>query len=436
MRRTTIGRAAASIAAFGVTLLVVASTAGRAGDPGGGCCADLEERVAELEAATVRKGDRKVTVTISGQVHKALLAWDDGEEGDAYVVDPTLWSTFLAVSGEGELSDRVRMGYELSIEPVDAASIEVTQNDGDDGDSSVKTSSAHVFIEDKRLGRLTIGSAPDAHDGVTGADTSGSGLVANPAVTDWNGGFALVLARSQEVIGITWGDASSSSLGDGGTHSLVRYQTPDFSGLKLAVSWGEDDIFGASAKYDVEANGFKVSSGFGFGDEADEDSPCTVDDLTEAGKCRTWAGSLSVLHLATGLSATIAAGAIDDGNRRRFFPSLDSRDAWLYGKIGLVRSYFDIGETAIYGEYNRSDRGLERTIDPAQTGTPRPFVTSGIEADVWGVGVVQQVDELGIEAYAAFRSYQAEIEGSTGGLPAELVAKDYNAVLAGMRVPF
>jgi hypothetical protein len=30
------------------------------------CCADLEERIAELEATTVRRGNRKLNVSISG----------------------------------------------------------------------------------------------------------------------------------------------------------------------------------------------------------------------------------------------------------------------------------------------------------------------------------------------------------------------------------
>jgi predicted porin len=408
----------------------------KAADLGGDCCADLEERVAELEATTVRKGNRKVSVTISGQIHKALLVWDDGEEGDAYVVDPTVWSTYLAVTGEGEVSNHITIGYELSIEPIDAASIDVTQNDGDDGDNRVEPDNVNVFVEDERLGRLTIGNASEAHDGVTQADVSGSGLVAGPAVTDWNGGFSLVLAGSGELIDVTWVDASAGDVGDGSTRSVVRYNTPDWNGLVLALSWGEDDILGVSARYETEAHGFKLASAVGFGDEADDDSPCTVDDLTEAGKCRTLAGSVSVLHLATGFSGTVAAGTIDDDNRRRFFPSLDGSDAWIYGKAGLVRNYFGIGGTAIYGEYYHSDRGVERTIDAASAGTPLPFVTSEIETEVWGVGLVQEIKALGIEAYASYRNYQAEIDGAAGAAPATLAVKDFDAVLVGMRVPF
>src|SRR5687768_6172070 len=57
------------------------------GLPGGNCCADLEARVAELEATTVRKGNRRVSLTLSGQVTRQLMYWDDGDMADLYSVD-------------------------------------------------------------------------------------------------------------------------------------------------------------------------------------------------------------------------------------------------------------------------------------------------------------------------------------------------------------
>ena len=59
--------AAIGLAALGGVVAVAA-------DLGGDCCADLEERVAELEATTARKGNRKVSLTISGWVNQALLS--------------------------------------------------------------------------------------------------------------------------------------------------------------------------------------------------------------------------------------------------------------------------------------------------------------------------------------------------------------------------
>jgi hypothetical protein len=50
-----------------------------AADLGGDCCADLEERVAELEATVARKGNRRMSLIISGQVSTAVMAWDAGK---------------------------------------------------------------------------------------------------------------------------------------------------------------------------------------------------------------------------------------------------------------------------------------------------------------------------------------------------------------------
>ena len=63
------------------------ATGAQAADLGGDCCADLEERVAELEATTARKGNRKVSLTVSGFIAKQLMWWDDGFEDNVYVTD-------------------------------------------------------------------------------------------------------------------------------------------------------------------------------------------------------------------------------------------------------------------------------------------------------------------------------------------------------------
>ena len=69
--------AAAGLLIGGVTL---APKAARAADLGGDCCADLEERVANLEATTARKGNKKVSLTITGRVAATMTYWTDGQK--------------------------------------------------------------------------------------------------------------------------------------------------------------------------------------------------------------------------------------------------------------------------------------------------------------------------------------------------------------------
>ena len=54
------------LAAVGATIIAggISHTPAKAADLGGDCCADLEDRVAELEATTVRKGNKKASVTL------------------------------------------------------------------------------------------------------------------------------------------------------------------------------------------------------------------------------------------------------------------------------------------------------------------------------------------------------------------------------------
>ena len=76
----------------------------KAADLGGDCCADLEERIAELEATTARKGNRKVKLTVYGQVNEALMFWDDGFESNAYIVTNDASRTRFGFKGEAKIN--------------------------------------------------------------------------------------------------------------------------------------------------------------------------------------------------------------------------------------------------------------------------------------------------------------------------------------------
>ena len=99
------------IAAAGI--IAGSMSSAQAGGLGGDCCADLEERVAELEVTTVRKGNRKVSVQLYGHVNKALLYWDDGVDDDVYVVDNQGTETRMGVRGSASVHPGFSIGYNL-----------------------------------------------------------------------------------------------------------------------------------------------------------------------------------------------------------------------------------------------------------------------------------------------------------------------------------
>ena len=71
----------ASVASIAAAGLFMGGVTAQAADLGGNCCADLEERVAELEATTVRKGNTKVSVQLYGHVNKAIVWHNDDSDG-------------------------------------------------------------------------------------------------------------------------------------------------------------------------------------------------------------------------------------------------------------------------------------------------------------------------------------------------------------------
>ena len=94
---------------------VVTAVPASAADLGGDCCADLEERIAELEATTARKGNRKVSLEVSGHVNEAVLFWDDGAESNAYVVTNDNARTRFRFKGKAKIDKEWEAGYQIEI---------------------------------------------------------------------------------------------------------------------------------------------------------------------------------------------------------------------------------------------------------------------------------------------------------------------------------
>ena len=83
MKKYSLG----ALVAAGLLVGGLSAGSASAADLGGNCCADLEERIAELEATTARKGNRKVSLTVTGWVSSQIFWFDAGDESNVYVND-------------------------------------------------------------------------------------------------------------------------------------------------------------------------------------------------------------------------------------------------------------------------------------------------------------------------------------------------------------
>jgi len=117
---------AAGLLAGGMS--ATSSTSAFAADLGGNCCADLEERIAELEATTARKGNRKVSLTVSGWVGQQVMFWDDGQESNVYVHDlGTTLGSHVKFTGQATIVPGWSAGYVLHLEAMGSDSLTQSQ---------------------------------------------------------------------------------------------------------------------------------------------------------------------------------------------------------------------------------------------------------------------------------------------------------------------
>jgi len=145
MKTISLIALAAAAAAF--------ASAAHAADLGGNCCADLEERIAELEATSARKGNRKVKLTVSGHVNEAILFWDDGFERNAYQVTNEMARSRFRFVGEAKIDDRWSAGYLLELGVRGANQNGVNQNTDDVG-QGVDVRHSAWWINNKDLGKV------------------------------------------------------------------------------------------------------------------------------------------------------------------------------------------------------------------------------------------------------------------------------------------
>lgn len=382
----------ALLAAAGILMGTYAYAPAKAADLGGGCCADLEERVAELEATTARKGNRVVSLQIYGQVNKALMFWDDGFDSDVFVVDNDYSSTRLGFTGKAHMREGWTAGYMIELDIQDAASNRVTNPDGDDLiHDEILIRHSYLYFESERLGRFTLGHTAMATDGITTIN------LGNP-LTD--GGMAWATAFDIRIntgvaSGITWGSAVSH-LG-GGREDIIRYDSPTLHGFILSASWGENDMGDVTLRFKREWNSIRLAAGIGYLWASDNGADY-----------ETLGGSISVMHVPTGLYIAFGAAERD----WEFFT--EDASHW-YINAGVERKWLPHGSTTFYGEYGSYD-GINTAV-------------LGDEVDRWGLGIVQRYDSAAMEIYAQAAFWDFNDASA-------VVYEDLTTIMLGSRIKF
>jgi predicted porin len=386
---------AAGLIAGGLT-----SSSASAADLGGNCCADLEERIAELEATTARKGNRKVSLTVSGWVGQQVMWWDDGSESNTYVTD--LGSTLgshVKFTGQASIMPGWTAGYVLHIEAIGSDSLTTSQNQPDGPNAltgtpnGVSTLQSFWFIKSDQLGKVSVGKQSDAADNAAIlVDGSGSLVPANWVAFDVNS-FG-IRTKDNTLFGHWGGDYCQSAGGAWGDcagvpRNVVRYDSPSFGGFSVSASWGEDDIWAITTRYAGEWADFKVAGVASYFESTDEALNGSVNNNTQ----QYFQAGAYIEHIPTGLFAYGAYGHDDysDGD-------FGSSETW-YGKAGIRQRWNPLGHTVLYGEYEniKGSGAFSQSENLGLLGATHD------RTEVIGGGVVQEIDSAAMSIWLKYR---------------------------------
>ncbi|QIE41343.1 porin [Rhodobacteraceae bacterium SC52] len=249
------------------------------------------------------------------------------------------------------------------------------------------------------FGIVSLGQGSMASDGTAGSDLSKTTMASTVTTSDTAGGFNFRFADGR-LSSVKLGNVFSDF--DGGRRNRIRYETPKFlggtdtGGLSVAIAYGQeilakgndDEFYDIGLFYAEEAGRFRIRGGANY---------AWVDGATVT---ESYAASLSVLDMPTGLNGTLAAGGDPDGG------------SYGYGKLGWFKSLWDGGVTALSVDYYQG----------------RDFNVDGSTSDAWGIQVAQFVDRLSLEAYLGFA--RASYDDAAGSYD------DIDSTLAGVRWRF
>jgi predicted porin len=459
--------------------LLIGSAPARAADLGGDCCADLEERIAELEATTARKGNRKVSLTVSGYINEAVLYWNDGHESNVYQGTNDAARGRFRFLGDAKINKEWSAGYLLEI-GVRSNRLNRTDQNHSRGFSTVGGVEVDAggldirqstwWIQSTRFGRIWLGQTDQTTERITEINLSATNLFLKH-YGRWNSSFRLY-APNGTLSNNTWGQILPQSgftgegvPGEGDRWNLIKYESPEFGGFVASAAWGDDDFWDVAVRYAAEHAGFKLAGGIGYaawvGQGPLNSRGCSIAPNGKS-DCETLGLSGSIMHVETGLYFTGAYGIKWDNNREAAFHAItatdgkiDDSDSFYSLMLGVERKFGHLGtlgKSTIYAEYEHYDtggiiagNGASATAAPRSLtslfAVPAPFYGAGADIDVWGAGLNQNIEAASMDLYLAWRHAEGNVFGSTngskGGLGARTVdIEAMDMIMGGSRIQF
>jgi len=370
---------------------------------------------APVANADIKNGNKN-SLTVSGQVVRAIFHADDGTSEKTFQGAGNWTSSRVRWVASGKVNENVSAGATIEMN-IPLSNVSGSERLGSPPGSDVAQTDStawgirheYVWVSHKRLGKLTIGNTSPAADGSSEADFAGTGIFASSDGDSYGSGiFFMNTSTSSAPVSSTVSVGGAVSNFDHISRTdVIRYDSPRFNGLQMrfgAITGGAYDV---SANYSGKFGDLRVRARTGYTDTS----------VTDASRNFILSGSVSVLH-DSGLLATFAAGkenyagagskgSTDYAQAGGKVLGVDTNfngtedPHFVYFGIGYNAKIFSPGQTAFYFKWNQTEDAV------------RVANNDDNEGDSVGFAVVQRFSAIGAQIGLEYMNYSYESKSNT-----------------------
>ena len=334
------------------------------------------------------KSGNKNSLSISGQIVRTLWYGDDGQSEQVFQTDGGITSSRVRWVAKGTVNENVTAGATLELNaPASNASNSMKLNNGTGptgGTDNATTSSwgvrhQFVWVNHKRMGKISLGQTNSASNGRSETTFSGVNMTADSGGVTHGGGLTFIdtTGGSPSISAVQVRSVFTNNDGRSRT-DVLRYDTPRFSGLALATSMH------AGGSYDLAADYRWKNGPIKFRAQGQYNNISSVSANSEDG----WSVSVAGLH-DSGFN-----GAVSIGKSSR----AEAGDAkhWDFD-VGYRAKIFGVGSTNFSFNMNETEDLFARDSDATST----------------GVAVAQIFDSVGASMAIAYKNYSYDTDTNT-----------------------
>jgi len=280
-----------------------------------------------VSGAIIAAPSYAVEAKIYGQVNRALISHDNGQQKATTFVDNNISGSRIGLTGSEKFDavggSTVEYGTKWEWQnQTNKSNTIVAGQTNDNTSANMDTRHALVYVKGV-AGKVTLGKTDGAANGTAETDLSGTTVVSySDAASDLLGGIGYAYQTNNQVKSLSYKDVTGTNKTanvanftgqfDGlSRHDVLRYDSPNLGPVVLSASVGNGSSSELAATYAAElGQGHKLAAALGWADVNRYQDGTGTDGLyntSDDGKTDRTVNALSVSYLANfGLNLTLS----------------------------------------------------------------------------------------------------------------------------------